>query len=161
VTAAQAAKLRQRYLADAIETAAPAVRLTMLYDALELDLRRADTGFESDDLKVINDNLVHAQEIILTLRDTIKPELWDGAARMIALYNFFLAELLGANITKDRARAGAVAVLIGRVGGRLAQSGRERGPDRGRHCRPRGACRWGGMTSSTTWNDASTMSTGS
>src|SRR5580658_2810593 len=116
MTAGQAAKLRQRYLADAIETAAPPVRLTMLYDALELDLRRADTAFEDDDLKAINDNLVHAQAIILTLRDTIKPELWDGAPRMIALYDLFLAELLGANLDKDRRRAAAVAELIGRVG---------------------------------------------
>jgi flagellar protein FliS len=116
MTAGQAAKLRQRYLADAIETAAPPVRLTMLYDALELDLRRADTAFEADDLKAINDNLVHAQAIILTLRDTIKPELWDGAPRLIALYDFFLAELLGANLTKDRKRAAAVTELIGRVG---------------------------------------------
>jgi flagellar protein FliS len=116
MTAGQAAKLRQRYLADAIETAAPPVRLTMLYDALELDLRRADAAFETDDLKAINDNLVHAQAIILTLRDTIKPELWDGAPRVIALYDFFLAELLGANLTKDRKRAAAVSELIGRVG---------------------------------------------
>ena len=116
MTAGQAAKLRQRYLADAIETAAPPVRLTMLYDALELDLRRADTAFEADDLKAINDNLVHAQAIILTLRDTIKPELWDGAPRLIALYDFFLAELLGANLTKDRKRAAGVTELIGRVG---------------------------------------------
>jgi len=92
------------------------VRLTMLYDALELDLRRADTAFEADDLKAINDNLVHAQAIILTLRDTIKPELWDGAPRLIALYDFFLAELLGANLTKDRKRAAGVTELIGRVG---------------------------------------------
>jgi flagellar secretion chaperone FliS len=116
MTAAQAAKLRQRYLADAIETAVPAVRLMMLYDALELDLRRADAAFETGDLKAINDNLVHAQAIILTLRDTIKPELWDGAPRMIALYDLFLAELLGANLDKDRRRAAAVAELIGRVG---------------------------------------------
>jgi flagellar protein FliS len=116
MTTAQAAKLRQRYLADAIETAQPAVRLTMLYDALELDLRRADAAFETDDLKAINDNLVHAQTIILTLRDTIKPELWDGAARMIALYDYFLAELLGANLDKNRQRAAAAAELIGRVG---------------------------------------------
>jgi flagellar protein FliS len=115
MTAAQAAKLRQRYLADAIETAQPAVRLMMLYDALELDLRRADAAFETDDLKSINDNLVHAQAIILTLRDTIKPELWDGAARMIALYDFFLSELLGANLGKDRQRAASVAALISRV----------------------------------------------
>ncbi len=116
MTAGQAAKLRQRYLADAIETAAPAVRLTMLYDALELDLSRADAAFEKNDLKGINDNLVHAQAIILTLRDTIKPELWDGAPRLIALYDFFLAELLGANLTKDRQRAASVSELIGRVG---------------------------------------------
>ena len=115
MTAGQAAKLQQRYLADAIETAAPPVRLTMLYDALELDLRRADTAFENDDLKAINDNLVHAQAIILTLRDTMKPELWDGAPRLIALYDFFLGELLGANLTKDRKRAAAVAELIGRI----------------------------------------------
>lgn len=112
----QAAKLRQRYLADAVETAVPAVRLTMLYDALELDLRRADAGFETDDLKAINDHLVHAQAIILTLRDTIKPELWDGAPRMIALYDYFLAELLGANLEKDRRRAAAAAVLIAKIG---------------------------------------------
>jgi flagellar protein FliS len=116
MTGGQAAKLRQRYLADAIETAAPAVRLTMLYDAMELDLRRADTAFETGDIKGINDNLVHAQAILLTLRDTMKPELWDGAPRVIALYDFFLGELLGANLTKDRQRAASAAELIGRVG---------------------------------------------
>jgi flagellar protein FliS len=88
----------------------------MLFDALDLDLSRADAAFETEDLKAINDNLVHAQEIILTLRDTIKPELWDGARRLMALYDFFLAELLGANLTKDRERAAAAAVLIGRIG---------------------------------------------
>ena len=116
MTAAQAAKLQQRYLAEAIETAAPAVRLTMLYDVLELDLRRADAAFETDDLEAISDNLVHAQAIILTLRDTIKPELWDGAPRMIALYDFFFSELLAANLHKDRPRAAAAAELIGKVG---------------------------------------------
>jgi flagellar protein FliS len=116
MTASQAAKLRERYLADAIETAQPAVRLTMLYDALELDLRRADAAFETNDIKAINDNLVHAQAIILTLRDTIKPELWDGAPRMIALYNFFLTELLGANLDKDRPRAARAATLITQIG---------------------------------------------
>jgi flagellar protein FliS len=122
MTASQAAKIQQRYLADAVETAAPAVRLTMLYDALELDLRRADAAFETDDLKAINDNLVHAQEIILTLRDTMKPELWDGAPRLIALYNFFLGELLGANLNKDRPRAAAVSELIARVGNAWRQA---------------------------------------
>ena len=42
--------------------------------------------------------------------------MWEGAPRLIALYNFFLAELLGSNLTKDRKRAAAVAELIGRIG---------------------------------------------
>ena len=117
MTAAQTEKLRERYLAEAIETAQPAVRLTMLFDALELDLRRADAAFDTNDLKAINDNLVHAQAIILTLRDTIKPELWDGAPRLIALYDFYLAELLRANLDKDRQRAANVAALISQIGG--------------------------------------------
>ncbi|HVC69106.1 MAG TPA: flagellar export chaperone FliS [Acidimicrobiales bacterium] len=117
MTTSQTEKLRERYLAEAIETAQPAVRLTMLFDALELDLRRADAAFDTNDLKAINDNLVHAQAILLTLRDTIKPELWEGAPRLIALYDFFLAELLRANLDKDRQRAADVAVLIGQVGG--------------------------------------------
>lgn len=107
--------VRRRYLAHAIETASPASRLTMLFDALELDLLRADLAFESGDLKSINDNLVHAQEIILCLRDTMQPDVWDSAGQMIALHNFFLAELLGANLDKNRERAAAVATLISRV----------------------------------------------
>jgi len=117
MTATQTEKLRERYLAEAIETAQPAVRLTMLFDALELDLGRADAAFDTNDLKAINDNLVHAQAIILTLRDTMKPELWDGAPRLIALYDFFLAELLRANLDKDRQRAASVSTLIGQIGG--------------------------------------------
>jgi len=115
-------KLRRRYLADAIETAPPAVRLTMLYDALELDLARADAAFEAGDLQTINDKLVHAQEIILTLRDTMKPELWEGAPRIIALHNYFLGELLHANLEKDRARAAAAATLIGQLGNAWRQA---------------------------------------
>ena len=68
-------------------------------------------------MKTINDNLVHAQAIILTLRDTMKPELWDGAPRLIALYDFFLAELLRANLDKDRQRAAGVSALIAQIGG--------------------------------------------
>jgi len=116
VTTTDAAGLRRRYLADAVETAPPPVRLTMLHDALDLDLARADAAFESGDIKAINDNLVHAQEIIITLRDTMKPELWEGAPRLIALHNYFLLELLGANVDKDRARAAAAAKLIGQLG---------------------------------------------
>ena len=106
----RAQELRSRYLTEAVQTATPAGRLVMLYDALELDLLRADQAFEvGTDLKEISDRLIHAQEIILTLRETVNPEVWDGAPRLIALYDYLNAELLGANLDKDRKRATNVA----------------------------------------------------
>lgn len=102
--------LRNRYLTDAVQTATPAARLVMLYDALEMDLAHADKAFEAGtDLKEISDRLIHAQEILMALRDTIDPQAWDGAPRLIGLYNFLNAELLGANLDKDRERAAGVA----------------------------------------------------
>jgi len=104
-----------RYLAEAIETATPAVRLTMLYDRLELDLRRAETGFEDGDLKAISDNLIHAQEILQALRTTLRGDVWDGAGQLAALYDFLHGELLHANLAKDRAWFSEAAMLISQL----------------------------------------------
>ncbi len=46
IAAKRAQELRSRYLSEAVQTATPAGRLVMLYDALELDLLRADQAFE-------------------------------------------------------------------------------------------------------------------
>lgn len=106
----QAEELRLRYLREAIETATPAVRLTMLFDALELDLARADRAFaEGAHLKTISDLLVHAQEILALLRDSMDTSTWEPAARIQALYDFLYRELVMANLEKDRARTAAVA----------------------------------------------------
>ncbi|HUO49733.1 MAG TPA: flagellar export chaperone FliS [Acidimicrobiales bacterium] len=118
---APAEELALRYLAEAIETATPAVRLTMLYDRLELDLRRAEVGFEQGDLKAISDNLIHAQEILLALRTTLREGVWDGAARLAALYDFLHGELLQANLAKDRTKLTGATELIAQ----LSQAWRE------------------------------------
>jgi flagellar protein FliS len=105
-------RLVVRYMAEAIETATPVVRLMMIFDRLELDLRRASDGFESGDLELINDNLVHAQEILFILRATLRGDLWEGAERLGALYDFLHGELLNANVTKDRARMATATEMI-------------------------------------------------
>jgi flagellar protein FliS len=108
--------LRNRYLTEAVQTATPAARLTMLYDALELDLLQADAAFaDGNDLKAISDRLIHAQEIILTLRDTLDPSMWEAGKSLIALYDYLNAELLGANLDKDRRRAQAVAGHVAKL----------------------------------------------
>jgi flagellar protein FliS len=105
-------ELRQRYLEDAIATATPAVRLTMLFDRMVLDLRRADEGFDSSDWKLVNDNLVHVQEILLALRDTLRTDTWGAGSDVAKLYTFLHAELLAANIGKERERARKAAEMI-------------------------------------------------
>jgi len=107
--------LKARYLAEAVETATPSARLTMLYDRLELDLQRADAGFEAGDLKAISDNLIHAQEILLALHGTLKLDAWEAAPRLAALYDYLQRELLAANMDKDRPRLAAASALIGRL----------------------------------------------
>ena len=108
--AQRAEEMRLRYLTEAIETSTPASRLTMLLDALEMDLARADRAFaERCEPKAVSDLLIHAQDIILALRDTLDTSTWEPAERLGALYDHLYTELVGANLDKDRLRAAAVA----------------------------------------------------
>jgi flagellar protein FliS len=90
--------------------------VVMLFDRLDLDLRSADAAFASGAIKEVSDRLIHAQEIILTLRDTLQSDVWDGAPRLLALYDHLHGELVGANLDKDRVRAAAAATLLGQIG---------------------------------------------
>lgn len=106
----RAEELKVRYLTEAIETATPAVRLTMLFDSLELDLARADRAFtDGSDLKTVSDLLIHAQDILALLRDTIDVSSWEPARRIQGLYHTLYSELVTANMQKDRTRTAEVA----------------------------------------------------
>lgn len=111
------AEAQARYLAEAVETATPAVRLGMLWDRLELDLQRADAAFDVGDLFGINVHLVHAQDILLALADTLQTDSWAPAGQLSGLYRYIHAELVRANMDKDRARAGAAADMVGQLAG--------------------------------------------
>jgi flagellar secretion chaperone FliS len=109
------ADLRRRYVSDAVQTASPAARLGMLYDRLQLDLTRADAAFDSNDMKTVNDNLIHAQEILIHLRSSLRIDEWEGASSLASLYTFLHGELVSSNLTKDRQKAVVAAELIGRL----------------------------------------------
>jgi len=115
-TAQRAEELRLRYLTEAIETSTPASRLTMLLDALEMDLARADKAFvDGSNPKTVSDLLIHAQEIILALRDTLDTSAWEPAGQIGALYEHFYSELVRSNLDKDRARAAEVASHVATI----------------------------------------------
>lgn len=109
-----ASELHLRYLADAIMTATPAQRLLMLFDGFASDLSAADEGFATRDWKIVNDHLVHAQEILCALRDPLDAQSPLGS-NLRSVYGFCLNELLRANLDKDPTRLPEVRRLVGQI----------------------------------------------
>src|SRR3954453_478410 len=113
--------LRDRYLADSINTASPGKLLVMLYDRLVLDLAQGEEALHAGDRERAAERLTHAQEIILELRTTLDLDAWDGAPALAAragppglagLYGFLPPELIGANIGRDADRVAACRGLV-------------------------------------------------
>ncbi|MCT9868452.1 flagellar export chaperone FliS [Paenarthrobacter aurescens] len=90
-----------RYNDDAVLSAPPARLLTMLYDRLLLDLKRAQLAQESNNWDVARENLLHAQAIVAELRATLRTDAWDGAASLASIYDYSMEALIGANIYRD------------------------------------------------------------
>ena len=95
------ASLRARYMGDTVATASPHQLLVMLYDRLALDLERAESALEEGNREAAREPLMHAQEIIINLRASLKVEVWDGGPRLAALYGWLLTELIQANLKGD------------------------------------------------------------
>lgn len=107
-----AASARQQYARDAILSASPARLLTMLYDRLLLDLRRAEAAQEAADWQGAGHQLLHAQDIVLELSGSLRPELWDGADGLRAIYEYVRTALINANIHRDIARTREAIMLL-------------------------------------------------
>jgi flagellar protein FliS len=111
----QAEEFRRRYLADQVETATPAQRLMMLFGRLQRDLRTATEAFSGTDLKVINDALVHAQQILFALRDPLDDSPLGKS--LGAVYSFCINELIKANLEKNKHRLPPVIAVIDQIAG--------------------------------------------
>ena len=93
--------MRERYLADTIATAPPAKLLVMLYDRLVLDLTRGEDALRDGDRVGASTHLIHAQDIVLELRTSLKLDEWEGATGLSQIYTFVLTELIHANMNGD------------------------------------------------------------
>lgn len=92
---------RSTYLAAAVSTASPQQLLVMLYDRLVLDLERATAALQRGEVSEAHAPLVHAQDIVLELRCSLKIDAWEGAAGLASLYDYLHHELVRANLRKD------------------------------------------------------------
>ena len=103
---------QQRYLAEAVETASPATRLVMLYDRLLLDLSRAETACATGSVVEAHTNLVHAQQIVGVLAETLDLTAWDGAQTLYDLYDYLYRELINANLTKSAIQVANAITIV-------------------------------------------------
>ncbi|MFC8923849.1 flagellar export chaperone FliS [Cellulosimicrobium sp. NPDC057127] len=100
------------YGRDAVLTASPARLLTMLYDRLVLDLRRAETAQGEERWSVASEQLLHAQAIVAELMGSLDTTVWDGAEDLMALYLYMHEALVAANVHRDIARTHEVIELV-------------------------------------------------
>ncbi|MEZ0166749.1 flagellar export chaperone FliS [Kineococcus sp. LSe6-4] len=96
-----------RYLGDSLSTASPAALLVMLWDRLVLDLQRAEQAQLDGDRELAHRNLIHAQDIVHELRNSLQVGAWEGGDNLMALYTWLLKELSAANVSGDAARTAA------------------------------------------------------
>ena len=92
---------RNAYLGQSIATASPARLLVMLVDRLSLDVQRAEAAQEAGEHIAASGHLLHAQEIVLELMTSLRPDVWDGAGRLAEIYRFLHSELVRANTSRD------------------------------------------------------------
>jgi len=122
---------RQRYREHAVETASPATRLIMVIDQLDVEITRAQKGFDANDLYEVHCGLRNAQAIVALMRDSLDVSVWEGAHDVRRIYQFAIGLLLRANLEKNRSHCDeAVEVLsplmdAWREAARLVETGNE------------------------------------
>ena len=96
---------REAYLSASVATASPSQLLVMLYERLVLDLQRATDALRRGEPSQAHGPLLHAQDIVVELRSTLRVDAWEGGPGLAALYDYLYGELVRANVGKNLAPA--------------------------------------------------------
>lgn len=92
---------RAAYLEATVATASPTRLLLLLLERLELDAQRALVAQQELDHESAHRHLIHAQEIILELSCTLRPESCPGGHELAGLYGWLYQQLVHANVSRD------------------------------------------------------------
>jgi flagellar protein FliS len=103
---------RAAYLDASIATASPARLLVMLFDRLVLDVQRGLEAQRRGDVEETHQHLTHAQDILLELSSSLRPDQFRGGYDLAALYSFLHRQLVMANIRKDATITDEVLTLV-------------------------------------------------
>lgn len=92
---------RNAYMGQMVSTAGPEKLLVMLFDRLVLDVQKARQLQQDGDFVAASEQLMHAQEIVLELRSSLRLDAWDGAAQLSSIYGWLYQQLIKANVSRD------------------------------------------------------------
>lgn len=96
------ARLAQRYHQDGMSVTPGPQLVVKLYERLLLDLHRAKQAIVSVEVEAAHRELVHAQDIVFELNMALDVDAWDGGPALRAIYEHLSAQLVEANVRKDR-----------------------------------------------------------
>ena len=92
---------RAAYMDASVATANPARLLVMLCERLVLDVTRGRDAQRAGQTEEAHRQLVHAQDIVLELRSSLKVEEFEGGPALASIYDFLYTQLVRANIGRD------------------------------------------------------------
>lgn len=92
---------RKAYMGASVTTASPERLLVMLCERLVLDLQRGRNAQLAGHREEANNQLQHAQEIVLELRSSLDLDAWSGAASLDNLYGWMHSQMVVANTKND------------------------------------------------------------
>lgn len=90
----------QNYQQNAILSAGPEELTTMLYSRLVKDLKQASDCIATGDIEAAHKSIVHAQDIIIHLMNTLNKDLEIGKNYDL-LYEYMNHRLIEADLKKD------------------------------------------------------------
>lgn len=94
-------------------SASPARLTVLLFEHLEVVMRRAQTAIRNEQIELRVENLAKAREIVSELLGTLDIELGgEIAIELSMLYGFLLAELVDVGIRRDGVRLGRLIGIV-------------------------------------------------
>lgn len=108
--------------------ASPARLTVLLFEHLEVVMRRAQTAIRNDQIAQRVENLGRAREILSELLGTLDLEKGgEIAVDLSMLYSFLLGELMDVGIKKDAIRLGRLIGIVNTLGTAFADAARQLG----------------------------------
>ncbi len=90
----------QQYKQQSVTTMSPLQMLIALYDKAEQETNKAIYYIENNDIEKAGNSILKVQDIVAMLDSSLKMK-YEVAENLASLYEFFMDQLIKANVTKD------------------------------------------------------------